>query len=233
MIATKVNFKRFSLFDLLMHAYRAEKDVNEILPIVEEKAAEIAAGLNMPGNVAVVVDNSVSTLGSGERQFHPIAMIGAIEHIIRATSANVTSFYTGDSPNGLLRATGATNLRKPLVDALLTRPDLVLIVSDGYENVRGGSVSQIVSSKAVKDSGIAVMHLNPVAAAEAGQGARSLSPDIQTFAVAAPDQLPMITLIGLAAQDSRLLEPMFAEVERNIKAGDFRSAKLATKMAGV
>ena len=115
----------------------------------------------------------------------------------------------------------------------MTRPDLVIILSDGYENVRAGSVNSIMSTKAVQNSGISVMHLNPVAAVESDRKSRSLSDKIMTFGLSSPEQLPMVTLVGLAAQDPALLEPMFGEVERCIKSGDYKNARLATKVAGL
>jgi hypothetical protein len=228
-----VDFNRFSIFDLLMHGYRTPGDRVDIVEMVKEKALGIAAGLNLPEKVAVVVDNSTSSIGSAERQFQPLAMISAVATIVGATDAEVSFHYTGPEPDGWIKAEGATNLRRPFVDALLTRPQLVVILSDGYENVRAGSINSIMSTKAVQESGISIMHLNPVAAVESGQKARSLSDKIMTFGLSAPEQLPMVTLFGLAAQDPALLEPMFAAVEENVRQGNYKAARLATRVAGL
>lgn len=231
---TTVDFSRFSIFELLMHAYRNEADKAEILPFANQKAREIADGLNLPEKVALVVDNSVSSLGSAERLFQPLAMITAITKACEFSDSDVQTFFVGPEPvDGYLRANGPSNLRKPVVDALLTRPDLVLILSDGYENVRAGSVNQILHTKAVIDSGISVMHLNPVAAIESNAKARVLSDRAMAFGVASPEQLPMVTLVALAAQDPILLEPMFESVESNLKLGDYKAAKLATRLSGM
>lgn len=228
-----VDFNRFSIFDLLMHGYRTPGDRADVVDMVKEKALAIAEGLNLPAKVACVVDNSTSAIGSAERQFQPLAMISAVATIIGATESDVSFHYTGPEPDGWIIAEGATNLRRPFVDALLTRPDLVVILSDGYENVRAGSINSIMATKAVREAGIPVIHLNPVAAVESDKKARSLSEQIMTFGLSAPEQLPMVTLVGLAAQDPALLEPMFGEVERCIKAGDYKNARLATKVAGL
>ena len=231
---TTVDFNRFSIFELLMHGYRTPNDRSDVLDMIGEKAQVIAEGLNLPAKVAMVVDNSTSALGSAERQFQPLAMTSAVVEICRKADSEVTCHYTGTEPeNGWLSADGATNLRRPLVEALMTKPDLVIIISDGYENVRAGSVEQILSTKAVRNSGIAVMHLNPVAAAETGSKMRTLSKFAMTFGLSAPEQLPMVTLVGLAAQDPKLLEPMFGEVERCLLSGDYKAARLATRVAGL
>lgn len=231
---TTVDFSRFELFDLFMHAYRNKNDMTEVLPFIEKAARKVAEGMNLPEKVALVIDNSVSTLGSAERQFQPVSMIASVSEIIKQSDSNVDVFYVGPEPsNGYLMPEGATSLRRPLVEALLTRPDCVFILSDGYENVRAGSVAQILSTKAYKDSDIPVMHLNPVAAVEAGGNTRSLADNMLTFGLSKPEQLPMVTLVGLAAQDPRLLEGMFGEVERCIKLGDFKNARLATRVASL
>lgn len=231
---TNVDFNRFALFDLLMHGYRNETDRTAIMPIARQKAKAIAAGLNLPEKVAIIVDNSVSSLGSAERQFQPIAMITAIALVCQESDVSVSTFYVGEkSEDGWLKAGGSSNLRKPLVDALVTRPDLVLILSDGYENVQMGSVNQILNSKAVVDSKITTMHINPVTASESNQNTRTLSDRALTFGVASPEQLPMVTLMALASQDPQLLEPMFSEVEKNLKNGDYEAAKLATRIANI
>lgn len=231
---TSVDFNRFSIFELLMHGYRTPTDQEAILEILHMKAKDVAEGLNLPEQVALVVDNSVSALGSGERQFQPVAMLSAVVHICQQAESDVKTFYVGPEPtNGWIMAEGATNMRRPLVDALLTRPDLVILLSDGYENVRSGSVEQILATKAVRDSGISVMHVNPVAAVEAGDKTRTLSKHAMTFGLSSPEQLPMVALVGLAAQDVALLEPMFHEVETNLLNGDYRAAKLATRVAGL
>lgn len=233
---TSIDFNRFTIFELFMHGYKNPTDRDEILPVIKQKAKKIAEGLNFPGKVALVIDNSISTLGSLERQFQPIAMISAIATICQASDSDVKAFYVSKPKDGdedWLKASGSTNLRKQLVDALVTRPDLVLILSDGYENVCSGSVNQILNSKAVIDSKITVMHINPVTAAESSENTRTLSDRAMTFSVSSPEQLPMITLMALASQDPGLLEPMFSEVERNLRLGDYKAAKLATRIANV
>jgi len=232
--ATTVDFNRFSIFELFMHAYRNDKDKADVFEVIDRKARRVAEGLGLPDKVALVVDNSVSTLGSAERQFQPISMIASVAAIIERANAEVQVFYVGPKPtNGYVMPEGATSLRRPVVEALLSRPDIVFILSDGYENVRAGSVAQVLATKAYKDSGIPVMHLNPVAATESGEGTRSLAENVLTFGLSQPEQLPMVTLLGLAAQEPKLLEPMFSEVERCIRSGDFKSARLATRVAGL
>lgn len=229
---TKVDFNSFDLFELFMYAHRNPNDQAAVLGVVERKARAIAETLRLPQKVALVVDNSVSALGSAERRFQPLAMMESIVHVCRLTDSEVTCFYVGpEMKDGLLSAEGGTDLRRPLVNALVSRPDFVIILSDGYENVRSGSVAQILNTKAVRESNIPVMHLNPVSAAESPDS-RRLAQTVPTFALAAPTQLPMMALIGLAERDPQLLEPLFGEIEQFMLTGNYKAARLVTKSIG-
>lgn len=229
---TKVDFNSFDLFELFMYAHRNPNDQNEVMQAVQRKAKSIAETLKLPQKVALVVDNSVSALGSAERRFQPLAMMESVIHVCQLADSEVQCFYVGpEMKDGLLSAEGGTNLRRPLVKALVSRPDFIIILSDGYENVRSGSVAQILNTKAVQDSGIPIMHLNPVAAAESPD-VRRLVQTVPTFAIATPTQLPMMALIGLAERSPQLLEPLFKEVEQFLLTGNFKAARLVTKSIG-
>lgn len=229
---TTVDFNSFDLFDLFMHAHRNPNDQAAVMKAVKKKAESIADTLKLPKKVALVVDNSVSALGSAERRFQPLSMMESIIHVCKSTDSDVTCYYVGpEMKDGLLSAENGTNIRRPLVKALTSRPDFIIILSDGYENVRSGSVAQILSTKAVRDSGIPVIHLNPVAAAESPD-TRRLSKTVMTFALATPTQLPMMALIGLSESNPKLLEPLFSEVEQLLLTGDYKAARLVTKSIG-
>lgn len=229
---TAIDFARFTLFELLMHAHKNEADVPEVMKAVKAKGMEIGQTFRLPERVALVIDNSISALGSAERRYQPLANMESIIHIFRnVEGTKVDCFYVGPplETDKVLKAEGCSNLRIPLVQALKTRPQAVIILSDGYENVRAGSVNQILASKAVINSGIHVLHMNPVAAAEAGSKIRELAKGCRTLALPAPEQLPMVALIGIAAAEPKLLEPMFKEMEAKLLVGNYRGAKNALR----
>lgn len=230
---TVIDFEKFTIFDLLMHGYRQPADKAAVNEVIERKAKAIAEQLNLPDKVALVIDNSTSALGSADRQFQPLAMMGAIVAVCKQAT-DVECFYVGPTPTDcFMDANGDTNLRLPFARALQSRPDLVMVLSDGYENVRAGSISQIMNTTAFQQSGIVVMHLNPIAAIEGTAKTRNLSDRIMSFAIASPDQLPMVTMICLASQNPELLRPMFNEIEHHVRLGHYREARLATKLAGL
>ncbi len=228
-----VDFSRFGLYELLMHAHQNPGDTEAVMVAVKRKAKEIAGFMRLPPKVALVVDNSVSALGSAERRFQPLVTMEAVTHVFSNCEGTDTRvFYVGPEPGEgeLLKAEDASNIRLPLVKALMTKPDVVVILSDGYENVRAGSVSQILASKAVKNSGIHVLHLNPVAAVEVGK-TRELAKSCVAMALPDPERLPMVALLGIAAANPAILEPMFQAVEEKLKLGDFRGVRHALKMS--
>lgn len=225
---TKIDFGRFSLYDLCMHAHKNPGDIAEVRQFVSEKARELGQLLRMPDKVALVVDNSISALGSADRQYHPLVVIECLMHMCMESGVEVSRFFTGPEPDGpFLTAEGDTNLRLPLVKALVSRPNLVIILSDGYENVRAGSVSQILSTDAVKSSGIHIMHLNPVVSVESKLPTRKLSDHLATFTLTTPEQLPMISLLSIASVEPKLLEPMFTGIREKLVLGDYKGAKRA------
>src|SRR5262249_11703154 len=120
---TAVDFRRFSLQELLLHAHRNPHDGPAVLGVVREKARELAGRIGAPARTALGVDNSASALGPPERRYHPLALIEAIVHVLARSGQEVSCHYVGPAPrDGLLVAEGATDLRRPLVAALLTRP---------------------------------------------------------------------------------------------------------------
>lgn len=230
---TNIDYNRFSLFELFMYGYRNEKDRRAVEEVIADKARELANNLALPPKVAIVADDSTSMLGAAERQFQPLAMMGCVVSVCEHSNSNVTVHRVSGVESGLFwEVGGATNLRKPFMQALLTRPDLVIVLSDGYENVRAGSLHQIMSTNAFRDSGISVLHMNPVVAAESKGNVRSLSEHSRTFGIASPDQLPMITLLGLAEQNPGLLETMFQEIEKHLRLGNYSDAKNVIRTSG-
>ena len=244
---TDVDFGRFTLIELLQHGYRVRETPTafaeirtELLVAVDAKATALAGRITLPKNVHVIVDNSGSVRGSNERAYHALAVVEATQRVLQAVvGATVTCHYVGGYGNavegsgnsgalnvsGLLTPAGETDLRRPLARALAARPDLVIILSDGYENVAAGSVAQILATRAVKESGIAVVHLNPVAAAETG-GLRKLAENLPTFGLSSPQQLSMTLLLGEALADPRRLVAMFDRIENALKGDHHELARI-------
>lgn len=107
-----------------------------------------AAASDLPrfgGSAVVVLDASASMRGYGEREFAFISQSYALALLLRKCCKRlrtITIGGTGDPP--LPR--GDTDLANALLDAVSHNPDLVAIISDGYENVAGGDFSRVAAS---------------------------------------------------------------------------------------
>lgn len=128
------------------------------------------------GTVALVLDCSRSTWGSRERRRRPLAVAVAVHYFVSVACTRMHSFLTpGEGrqarelsqhdPAFLLDAGGQTDLASPLLAALKSSPDQILIVSDGYENDPAGAVGQIIQTyreRLASRKPIAFFHANPV-----------------------------------------------------------------------
>jgi len=227
----QVDYRRYSIYELLMHLYRNTGEWSALRGELASKAEFIGSRLSFPPRVAVVVDNSGSHLGSGERLHQPRASMEATLRVLMACEGSeVRPFHVGPplEEDSWLKVEGHTELRLPLARALAWKPDLVIVLSDGYENVRAGSVSQILSTKAFRNSGISVIHLNPVAAAETSS-LRRISESVVPYGLVDVAQLPMVILLGQAEADPALLESFFDRVARLLKSPVFKNPPLLEK----
>ena len=97
------------------------------------------------GTIALVVDASFSTLGYGERQYCCISQSWALRLVLERRCAKLAVYLVGgraDPPE----PEGDTDLVGPLVTALAERPDVVAIVTDGYENRLGGELAAVIAA---------------------------------------------------------------------------------------
>lgn len=103
----------------------------------------------LPIKIALVVDASLSTLGYGDRRYTCISQSWALRLVLGKLCPNLTVHLAGgggDAPSTLPHPEGATDLALPLLDALATQPDVVAIVTDGYENRTSGELTAILEA---------------------------------------------------------------------------------------
>ena len=128
------------------------------------------------GRVAAVLDRSYSASGSTEKRRRPLAVALAVSQLLRAAAQAYQPVWTlplpvlTDDPGEraaelLVSARGPTRLAEPLLDALAFEPDLVVIVSDGYENDPPGLCSDVVRlyrAHLDRRRRVSFVHVNPV-----------------------------------------------------------------------
>jgi hypothetical protein len=128
----------------LVHIYTGGASP-ELEQALERYIQEAAGALpRFDGEVAVVVDTSASTKGYGGREFCIIAQSVALQRVLERNCARLKVYLVGGSVVGdLPMPEGATDLAEGLLDALEGKPDLVAILSDGYENIYAGDLARV------------------------------------------------------------------------------------------
>ncbi|GAB4196972.1 MAG: hypothetical protein OHK0022_14900 [Roseiflexaceae bacterium] len=129
----------------LVHLYRggSSPELQQALDrYVEAAAAELP---RFDGTVALVLDTSASVRSYGERQYAALAQSVALRLLLERCCTRLEVLPVG-SDGPLPQPNGATDLALPLLDALEQAPDLVAIVSDGYENSYPGDLARVVAT---------------------------------------------------------------------------------------
>lgn len=154
------------------------------------------------GRVAAVLDHSRSSIGSREKRNRPLAVALASSYLLRAAANEYRAFWTPPIKNEpfefLTQPMGQTTLANPLIDALEWQPDLIVIVSDGYENdppMIVDQVAQIFREKIGKGKSPEIVHMNPVFDAD-HFAPRRLGPSIATVGLRDAEDIP--TMLGFA-----------------------------------
>ncbi|HEU4535190.1 MAG TPA: hypothetical protein VFS00_13775, partial [Polyangiaceae bacterium] len=170
------------------------------------------------GRVACVLDRSYSSSGSSEKRRRPLALAVALSRFLREASAEYRPFWTAPTDDELfVTPFGATDLATPLLDALAWGPDLVVIVSDGYENDPPGAAGEIVRVARARLGAPPVVHLNPVFDAQTF-APKALGAALPTVGVRDVDEVPMLLTLGLFASGGASLAELEGHFEARARA---------------
>jgi len=119
--------------------------------VLEQAELEAAAGLlgGLDAKLAVVLDLSASMVSSGERVQHPAALALALTRLLRRLFSSVSVFRVGGTGEELAgfpcpSPEGATDLASALLEAAREAPQMMVVLTDGYENVRQGDAAQVL-----------------------------------------------------------------------------------------
>lgn len=128
----------------LVHLYRGgvSTELQQALNRYVEDAATKLPKFN--GKLALVLDASASTKGYGEREYCCIAQSLALQMVLQKC-ANCKVYNVGGSGQFPMPE-GHTDLAGAMLDALESKPDLVAIISDGYENVYAGDLQRVAAT---------------------------------------------------------------------------------------
>ncbi|MFB2974415.1 VWA domain-containing protein [Aerosakkonema sp. BLCC-F183] len=129
----------------LIHLYRGgiSAELQQALERYVEDAAKKLPRFH--GKLALVLDASASTKGYGDREYCGISQSVAFQLVLEKCCPNLQIFAVGNSGQ-IPIPKGNTDIALALLDALETQPDLVAIVSDGYENIYPGDLARLVAT---------------------------------------------------------------------------------------
>ncbi|THV36435.1 hypothetical protein [Glycomyces buryatensis] len=177
------------------------------LPVVvrESRRAELAGALRAAalrvvgpragtwGSVAAVLDDSYSSSGSSEKRRRPLVVALASHFLLEALATEYRPLWlSGDVDPLMARARGVTALGDRILDGLESRPELLIVVSDGWDNAPVGmaaAVLRVWEERIDPARSTTVAHLNPVFDA-AGLQVRRLSPSTPTVGIRDAENLP-------------------------------------------
>lgn len=165
------------------------------------------------GRVVCVLDRSFSSYGSREKPLRPLAAALGVSRFFRATAREYTALWTSSSTSGLtaeeeLRLTphGTTDLTTPLLEALRSRPEMLVVVSDGYDNDPQGLAGRVLEAGARLLPECFMLHLNPVYDSET-YAPKSLTDAVPTLGLRDAEDVPtLIALARFAAQGGSMTE---------------------------
>ena len=189
----------------------AERQAQRVALLEAARAAAVRALGRQPrqlGKVAAILDHSYSTSGSSEKRRRPLAVAWAVSQLLRAAAREYLALWTpgslhraDDAPafdELLVTARGQTDLATPLLTALEWGAELVLLVSDGYENdppAGAAEIARVFRKRLDPEQRVSIIHVNPVFDAE-HYAPRAIGPALPT--VGLRDAEDLLTMLGFA-----------------------------------
>lgn len=184
------------------------------------------------GSVTAVLDNSWSSSGSEHKRRRPLAVALAGHYLLRAAAERYEVQWTAPPPEDpavpdpalLVEPRGATDLASPLLRALRGRPQLLVVISDGYDNDppgAAGEVLRVFRERLDPGARTVMVHANPVFDAD-DFAPRALTPRVPTIGIRDAGDLPtMLSFARFATDDAALrgLEAFLDERVRSFVAG--------------
>ena len=151
-----------SLVLSLPYAERTERWATAL----RDRARREARGLTVPAKVRGVFDNSYSSRGGAQKRNRPLAVALGVCLMLEQADCDFRAWWTAPVTDPLLnRPHGQTDLVTGLLSALEDAPDLLVVVSDGFENDPPGAAGEVIRlfrTHVDPHGKTRIVHLNPV-----------------------------------------------------------------------
>ncbi|MGN7614388.1 VWA domain-containing protein, partial [Magnetococcales bacterium HHB-1] len=146
---------------------------SEIKRALKVKAIRIAKRYPLDlGRVGILVDASQSQSGGQRQQMRPFAVTLAVRDLLQVHAkesfVEVAGGLRSEDDEDFYYPWGETALAVPLVKLLKKEPEVIFILSDGYENAPAGRTGEVIHWLKQKNHPCKIYHLSSVMAAEMG-----------------------------------------------------------------
>ncbi|GHG90660.1 hypothetical protein [Comamonas sp. JC664] len=194
----------------------------ELQAALEQAAARVLRkSPSRLGRVAAILDNSYSSSGSWEKRRRPLGVALATHYLLSSAAREYRAWWTGPVEDALLvSARGQTDIATPLLDALAWGADLVVIVSDGYDNDPPNAVAELTRvfrAKLDPRRRTALVHVNPVFDSE-GYAPRSFGTAVPTVGVRDAEDVPTVLGFARFAEGAASLSELEAYLAARVEA---------------
>jgi len=163
------------------------------------------------GRLAIVLDLSASMLSSGERLYHPAALALALTRLLQERVQEVILHQVGgamtDKDDQLPQPQGATDIASALLAAARQQPQAIVVITDGYENVRQGDTTQVVHGLRLLGLQLPNYQVVPPFTAAEKLTQRRLSEEVPVLPLAHEDGVREVLAYTLLAKAQNPLTP--------------------------
>ncbi|RAQ96657.1 type 1 periplasmic-binding domain-containing protein [Thermogemmatispora tikiterensis] len=170
--------------EALHRGVKSEEYSEELWRRTEQAVASLPL---IEGRLAVVLDLSASMASSGERAYHPVALALALVQLLQQRVTSVMLYQVGGSALAseelLPKPRGVTDLASALLEAARTQPQAILLITDGYENVRPGDAALVLQGMRLLGLAMPVYQVVPVYSRSEQLQQRHLGGDFQLLLV--------------------------------------------------
>ncbi|WP_017592989.1 hypothetical protein [Nocardiopsis potens] len=198
----------------------------------EERRAELTGALRASarrtagahagtwGPTAAVLDDSYSSFGSPVKRNRPLAVALACHFLMAELSPGYTAHWLSGRTDALtVRPLGSSPLVERILDALDTRPERLVIVSDGHDDCPPVPAALLDAwrTRIDPDRTVSAVHLNPVVDAER-LGTAPLSASVPVVGIRDAAALPSLVELARFGEGSSGLADLRAHLDRRVAA---------------
>jgi hypothetical protein len=128
-----------SLVGSIRHYYRSGEQLNA--QAIEQEMARIPY---WDAFVYFIIDASASMRGFGTREYNSIAIATGIFKVFQKRIRQTAHAWVGGSDDeNFPQPMGTTSIAPTLIEAFQHKPDVIIIISDGYENIEQGDKAAV------------------------------------------------------------------------------------------